>query len=70
MPSANEFGTACGSAFGCGAQVITTFGRSLVLCSSMVMMSAKVWRGCLVAASMLKTGLPEYFMNWLRITSL
>ena len=27
MPSAKEFGTACGSARGCGAQVMTTFGR-------------------------------------------
>ena len=70
IPSAKEFGTACGSARGCGAQVMTTFGRALVLCSSMVMMSAKVWSGCRVAASMLNTGFPEYWMNWFRITSL
>ena len=70
MPSAKEFGTACGSARGCGAQVMTTFGRGFVLYSSMVMMSAKVWSGCRMAASMLKTGFPEYWMNWFRITSL
>ncbi len=63
IPSAKELGTACGKAFGCGAQVITTFGRAFSLCSSMVMISAKVWRGWRVAASMLKTGLPEYWMN-------
>ena len=54
---------------GCGAHVITTFGLSDFLCSSIVIMSAKVCRGCLVAASMLNTGFPEYLMNWFRITS-
>lgn len=50
--------------------VMTTFGRAVFLYSSIVMRSAKLWSGWRVAASMEKTGRPEYWMNWLSMTSL
>ena len=63
IQSANELGTACGSARGCGAQVNTTLGRSFFLYSSIVIKSAKACNGWPVAASIENTGLPEYLMN-------
>src|SRR5690606_3333623 len=67
---ANEFGTACGSAFTCGAQVNTTFGFLTVLCSSMDDKSAKLCNGCLVALSRLISGTLQNSINLLNNVSL
>ena len=54
----------------CGPQVKTTFGFLVSFhCSLMVMVSAKLCKGCLVAASIEINGLLRYFWKSVKIFS-